>query len=38
MEKNNNKGAPYSKSRPKSMNKFLKERKGESCERDKEKK
>ncbi len=33
----NNKGAPYAKSRPKSMNKFWKEIKGESCEREKEK-
>jgi hypothetical protein len=33
----NNKGAPYAKSRPKSMNKFRKEIKGESCEREKEK-
>ncbi len=36
-KKKNDKGAPYAKSRPKSMNKFWKERKGESCEREKEK-
>jgi hypothetical protein len=33
----NNNGAPYAKSRPKNMNKFRKERKGESVEREKEK-
>jgi hypothetical protein len=33
----NNKGAPYAKSRPRNMNKFWKERKGESCEIEKEK-
>jgi hypothetical protein len=36
-KKKNNEGVPYAKSRPKNMNKFQKERKGESCEREKEK-